>query len=83
MMALVAVACRVVAGDLVFRDLADDFAGEPGEVPRGAVRIAVIGQLRCFPLELALAVAGGGQRRAGQGRSQVGELADLAAGSWR
>ena len=51
MMALVAVACRVVVGGLVFRDLADDFAGEPGEVLRGAARIAVIGQLRCFPLE--------------------------------
>ena len=71
-------ACRVVAaaGGLVFRDLADDFAGEPGEVPRGTVHIAVIGQSRCFPLELALAVAGGGQRGARQGRSQIGELAD-------
>jgi hypothetical protein len=27
---------RVVAGGLVFCDLADDFAGEPGEVLRGA-----------------------------------------------
>jgi hypothetical protein len=60
----------------VSRDLADDFAGEPGEVVRCAARIAVIGQLRCLPLELTLAVAGGGQRGAGQGRSQVGELPD-------
>jgi hypothetical protein len=43
---------------LVFRDLADDFAGEPGTVSRGAARIAVIGQLRRFPLELTLAVVG-------------------------
>ena len=66
MMALVAVICRVVACGLVFRDLTDDFAGEPGQVSRGAARIAVIGQLRHFPLEVALAVAGGGQRAAGQ-----------------
>ena len=51
MMALVAVARRVVVGGLVFRDLADDFAGEPGEVVCGAARIAVIGQLRRFQLE--------------------------------
>lgn len=48
MMALVAVACRVVAGGLMFRDLVDDFAGQPGEVLRGAARIAVIGQLRAL-----------------------------------
>ena len=61
---------------MVFRDLADDFAGEPGQVLRGAARIAVIGPLRRFPLELTLAVARGGQLGAEQGRSQVGELAD-------
>ena len=76
MVARVAVACLVVGGGLVFRDLADDFAGEPGQVLRGAARIAVIGQLRRFPLELTLAVARGGQLGTGQGRSQVGELAD-------
>ena len=76
MVARVAVACRVVGDGLVFRDLTDDFAGEPGHVLRDAARVAVIGQLRRFPLELTLAVARGGQRGAGQGRSQVGELAD-------
>jgi len=30
----------------MFRDLADDFAGEPGEVLCGAARIAVTRQLR-------------------------------------
>jgi len=45
-------------------------------VLRGASRGAVIGQLRCFPFEVVLAVAGGGQRSAGRGRSQVGKLAD-------
>ena len=60
----------------MFRDLADDFAGKPGEVLCGAARIAVTGQPRCFLLELALAVGGGGQRGAGRGRSQVGKLAD-------
>jgi hypothetical protein len=34
---------RVVAGGLMFRDLADDFAGKPGEVLCGAARIAVTG----------------------------------------
>ena len=34
---------RVAGGGLVFRDLADEFAGEPGEVLRGAPRIAVPG----------------------------------------
>jgi len=39
MVARVAVACRVVGGGLVFRDLADDFAGEPGQVlGRGSAR---------------------------------------------
>jgi hypothetical protein len=38
----------------------------------------VLGQLRCFPLELVLAVGRGGQRGAGQGRSQVSKLADGA-----
>ena len=65
-----------VGGSLVFRDLADDFAGEPGEVLRGASRGAVIGQLGCFPLELVLAAVSGGQRSAGRGRSQVGKLTD-------
>ena len=72
---------RVVAGALVFGDFADDVAGEPGEVLRGASRVAVIGQLRCFPFEVVLAVAGGGQRSAGRGRSQVGKLADGAGES--
>ena len=43
---------------------------------RGAPRVAVIGPLGCFPLELVLAVGGDGQRSAGRGRSQVGKLAD-------
>jgi hypothetical protein len=60
----------------MFRDLAEDFAGKPGEVLCGAARIAVTRQLRCFLLELVLAVGGGGQRGAGQRRSQVGQLAD-------
>jgi hypothetical protein len=43
---LAALGRRVVADGLMFRDLADDFAGEPGEVLCGAARIAVTRQLR-------------------------------------
>ena len=60
----------------MFRDLADDAAGKPGQVVRGASRVAVTGQLLCLLFEVMLAVAGGGQRRPGRGSSQVGELAD-------
>src|SRR5579859_5044507 len=58
----VAVGRRGVGSGLVFGDLADHVAGEPGEVLRGAPRVAVIGQLGCFPLELVLALRGGRQR---------------------
>jgi hypothetical protein len=58
----------------VFGDLADDFAGKPGEVLCGAPRIVVIGQLRCLLFEVLLAVPGGGQGSAGPGRPQVGKL---------
>ena len=57
MMALVAPGRRIVGGGLVFRDLAYDFAGEPGKVLRGAARRAVIGQPRRFPLEFEVFIS--------------------------
>ena len=59
---------------LVFGDLADDFAGKPGEVLCGRALRAVIWRLRCSSFEALLAVPGGGQDSAGPGSPQVGKL---------
>jgi hypothetical protein len=63
-------------GTVVFGDLTENVAGHPDEVPRGSPCVAVIRPLRGLVLEVALAVAGGGQPRPGPGRTQVGELSD-------
>lgn len=75
---LVCCRCLGTAGAVVLGDLTEDVANQPDEMLCGAFRVAVIWQLCCPALEMALTVAGGAQRRPWPGRPQVSELADRA-----